>query len=155
MVVNAAQLASYSQAKQAILGTGYIQVGSVFSIRSAWHSIGIPWKEFTWENSFVCWNHLLEYFRHPSHVAIHYRYCRAVRPRWFFFTRVMYVIFPLKVLTPRGNFEFLLLCQNFHLLCLSKVVLCRVLCMQKSIFIKLLAESCQASAGNNFFIFLA
>ena len=26
MVVNAAQLASYSQAKQAILGSGYIQV---------------------------------------------------------------------------------------------------------------------------------
>ena len=34
MVVNAAQLASYSQAKQAILGSGYIQVRSRESTNS-------------------------------------------------------------------------------------------------------------------------
>ena len=36
MVVNAAQLASYSQAKQAILGSGYIQVTFMHIIDKYW-----------------------------------------------------------------------------------------------------------------------
>lgn len=52
MVVNAAQLATYSQAKEAILATKYVQDGEIFLISGIWFSLKKYFKILDFNNFY-------------------------------------------------------------------------------------------------------